>query len=87
MRENHGGRYRLIVTVTKDDNRGKIVQAIARGRCVCFSDVRTAVAEQHGFHNIVNLIPRPDIDNEFGAYGMSIIQDEETGILDNPRPI
>jgi hypothetical protein len=82
-----GGNYRLIIKVTKGDNRGQIIEAIARGRCVGFDDIKEAIEGQMEFHRIVDMIPRPDRDNEFGAYGMSIIQDEKTGILDNPRPI
>ena len=75
-------RFRLLLTITKDDATARILKLMAKGQVIGFKTFNEAVEAQNAFHADADyLLDSNPSKEDFASYGLSCIIDERDGCV------
>lgn len=75
-------RFRLLLTITKDDAKARILKLMAKGQVIGFKTFNEAVEAQNAFHADADyLLDSNSSKEDFASYGLSCIIDERDGCV------
>lgn len=72
--------YRLVITILRGDDKGKVLERMARGTIVAYSDINDAVAAAVEFIDLAHMTRCAG--HPYAVYGTIIVVHEETGNID-----
>lgn len=69
-------RFRLVISITKGDERGQVLKRLSSGTCVAYDDFQEAIDAANEFVRLAGIVIK---GGKFRNYGIVCVTDERDG--------